>query len=228
VSPRKIPPSTQNNQVLIFAIRPINGIPDNTQLLVMSKYDGYHDQQLPPALQPHIATMEKFQCDCHDKVVYPLLRLCAKVLELEDEEHLVKQHLYNEEGETQYRFMHYAHRTAEENKLLGNIYAGGHTDLGGITLLFRQPIVALQVYNSRKEWKWVKPMPGHIVVNICDALSAMTGGYFRSTIHRVHTPPADQAHLDRTGVLLLSRYENLFRFFSSTYVSNVGGTWDCD
>lgn len=51
--------------------------------------------------------------------------------------------------------MHYAARTREENKKIGELYVPGHTDLGSITLLFRQPVCGLQILNSEGNWKWV-------------------------------------------------------------------------
>lgn len=143
--------------------------------------------------------------EIHEKVVLKLLRLFAVVLELPDEEQLVRDHKYNEKGEDHLRYMHYTKRTPEENETVGSIYAPGHTDLGTVTLLFRQPVAALQILNSEDQWKWVKPQDATITVNICDALSHLTGGYFKSSIHRVHTPPKDQVHLDRLGVLFFAR-----------------------
>lgn len=43
-------------------------------------------------------------------------------------------------------------------------------------------------------------------MNTCDALSFLTGGYVKSTIHRVAVPPKDQQHVDRLGLLYFSRY----------------------
>lgn len=120
----------------------------------------------------------------------------------------MKDHLYNDKGEDHLRYMHYEARSAEENAAIGNLYSAGHTDLGTITLLFRQPVAALQILNSANEWKWVQPQDATITVNICDALSALTGGYLKSSIHRVHTPPKDQAHIDRLGVLYFARPNN--------------------
>lgn len=101
--------------------------------------------------------------------------------------------------------MHYAARSQEDNKLVGEMYAPGHTDLGAITLLFRQPVCGLQILNSEGNWKWVKPVDGTITINTCDALTALTGGLIKSSIHRVHAPPQDQAEIDRLGVLYFSR-----------------------
>jgi isopenicillin N synthase-like dioxygenase len=133
------------------------------------------------------------------------LRIFAVVLELPDEEQLVKAHQYNASGEDHLRYMNYSYRTPEDNRKVGDLYSPGHTDLGTVTLLFRQPVAALQILNSENAWKWVKPQDATITVNICDALSALTGGYFKSSVHRVHTPPEDQAQIDRLGVLFFAR-----------------------
>lgn len=142
---------------------------------------------------------------CHTEVVEKLLRLFAILLELPDEDQLVRDHQYDVKGEDHLRYMHYAARSAEENEKVGGLYSPGHTDLGSITLLFRQPVAALQILNSDGEWKWVRPEDGTITINTCDALTALTGGLIKSSVHRVHTPPADQAHVDRLGVLYFAR-----------------------
>ena len=118
----------------------------------------------------------------------------------------MKEHLYDAKGEDHLRYMHYAARSAEENEKVGWLYAPGHTDLGTVTLLFRQPVCALQILNSEGQWKWVKPQDATITINTCDALTALTGGLIKSSVHRVRTPPADQAHVDRLGLLYFARY----------------------
>ncbi|KAF8892016.1 hypothetical protein CPB85DRAFT_1230611, partial [Mucidula mucida] len=42
----------------------------------------------------------------------------------------------------------------------------------------------------------------------CDALQFLTGGYVKSTIHRVTIPPKDHQHVDRLGLLYFSRPHN--------------------
>lgn len=182
---------------------------DKTQVYNIPKFDGYHHRDQPAVLQNHIKEIEAFSRKCHDLVVVKLLKLFAILLELPDEDQLVRQHEYDVKGEDHLRYMHYEARSPEENKAVGDLYSAGHTDLGSITLLFRQPVAALQILNSDDQWKWVKPLDASITVNICDALSAMTGGYLKSSVHRVHTPPEDQAHVDRLGVLYFARYDRL-------------------
>lgn len=98
--------------------------------------------------------------------------------------------------------------------------------MGSLTLLFRQPVAALQVLATDGTWKWVRPQTDAITVNIADALSFLTsklsetlqrtamdlmriiGGYLKSSIHRVVVPPKDQAHIDRLGVIYMVRLED--------------------
>lgn len=142
---------------------------------------------------------------CHTEVVEKLLRLFAILLELPDEDQLVRDHQYDVKGEDHLRYMHYAARSTNENEKVGNLYTPGHTDLGTVTLLFRQPVAALQILNSEGDWKWVRPQDGTITINTCDALTALTGGFIKSSVHRVRAPPQDQAHVDRLGVLYFAR-----------------------
>jgi len=39
-----------------------------------------------------------------------------------------------------------------------------------VSLLFSQPITALQILTKENEWKWVKHVPDGAVVNVADAL----------------------------------------------------------
>ncbi|OJJ59146.1 hypothetical protein ASPSYDRAFT_203151 [Aspergillus sydowii CBS 593.65] len=185
-----------------------NGIKDNVQVYNIPKFDGHHERKQPAILASHITEIEAFSRKCHTEVVEKLLRLFAIFLELPDENQLVRDHQYDVEGEDHLRYMHYAARSAEENKLVGELYSPGHTDLGTVTLLFRQPVAALQILNSEGQWKWVRPQDGTITINTCDALTALTGGLIKSSVHRVHAPPKDQAGIDRLGVLYFARPNN--------------------
>ena len=101
--------------------------------------------------------------------------------------------------------MIYRARTPDLNAKCSHLYSKGHTDFGSLTMLFRQPVAALQVRMPDSTWKWVKPYPNSITVNIADVLQFWTAGYLKSSVHRVVTPPEDQAHLDRLGLLYFLR-----------------------
>ncbi|KAJ5957960.1 oxidoreductase [Penicillium vulpinum] len=55
---------------------------------------------------------------------------------------------------------------------------------------------------SLEGWRWVKPIPGHVIVNLGDALSILTNGVLKSGFHRVITAPGAQQPLDKYSVLL--------------------------
>lgn len=101
--------------------------------------------------------------------------------------------------------------------------------MGSVTLLFRQPVAALQVLTNEGVWKWVRPQTDALTVNIADALQFLTSkcdcyttpvlrslaltfylkdGYLKSSIHRVVAPPKDQSHIDRLGVIYMVRIED--------------------
>ncbi|KZT51518.1 Clavaminate synthase-like protein [Calocera cornea HHB12733] len=190
-----------------YVINPETGLKDHIEIWNMPKFNGYFPQEYPELIKEHLPEIEEFARSLHSEVLDPLFVLLALALEL-PEDYLTNLHLYQEKSEDHLRYMKYSKYTPEENAKL-NLWTPGHTDLGSFTLLFRQPVAALQIKDPVKgEWKWVKPQDGTLTVNACDALSFLTGGYVRSTIHRVTVPPKDQQHVDRLGLLYFSRPHN--------------------
>ena len=142
----------------------------------------------------------------HAEVLDPLHTLLAIALEL-PEDYFRQIHKYEAKSEDHLRYMKYTKFTPEENSAIGN-WVLGHTgthssarfntltyhvalaDLGSFTLLFRQPVAALQIRDPvHDQWKWVKPQDATLTVNACDAISFLTGGYVRSTVHRCVAQP---------------------------------------
>lgn len=188
-----------------FGLREVKpGVPENTEVYNIPKFGPKYERPHPVVLKNHWTKIEKFSRHINDQIVTKLFRLFAIVLEL-PENYFVNYHKYDEVDSSYLRYMKYHARTPEQNEALENIWLKGHSDFGSLTLLFRQPIVALQVRTPSGEWKYVKPYPESITVNIADTLQFLSNGFLKSSIHRVVAPPPDQAHLDRLGVLYFVR-----------------------
>jgi len=181
------------------------GLRDNIEMYNLFKFIPELERTQPAVVNENRAEIERFQRHIAEDIVKKLLVLVALVLELPDENTLVKGHQYNDLSDCHMRYQIYRARTPEENAKFNNIYAKGHTDFGSLTLLFCQPVAALQVLTPAGEWKYVKPLAGSITVNIADVLQFWTNGYLKSSVHRVHAPPPDQAHMDRLGLLYFLR-----------------------
>ncbi|THG99011.1 hypothetical protein EW026_g3259 [Hermanssonia centrifuga] len=187
---------------------PVSGLKDRVEIYNIPKFDGFFKHEHPAIVQENLPEIEEFSKSLHSEVLDPLHVLLAIALEL-PEDYFTNLHKYERKSEDHLRYMKYSKYTPEENRKIGKLWVQGHTDLGSWTLLFRQPVAALQIQNHQTgEWKYVKPLDATLTVNACDALSFLTGGYVRSTIHRVTSPPKDQEHVDRLGLLYFSRPNN--------------------
>lgn len=180
------------------------GLRDNVEMYNVFKFIPELERTQPDVVTKNRPEIERFQKHIAEDTVQKLLTLIAIVLEM-PEDSLTGGHKYNDVSDCHLRYMIYHARTAEENAKYQGLYSRGHTDFGSLTLLFRQPIAALQVLMPDGSWKWVKPYPGSITVNIADVLQFWTAGYLKSSVHRVVAPPEDQAHLDRLGLLYFLR-----------------------
>jgi len=184
---------------------------DNIEMYNFAKFTKHFEgrYQHPDLIRAHLAEIETFHRALHANVVLPLLRLFAMVLQLPDEEYLVRQHTYDDKkSEDHFRYMLYHPRTEEEWAASSYGKTGGHTDLGTVTLLFRQPVAGLQILGEDGNWTWVSAQPGTITVNLADTISHLTGGWLKSSVHRVVAPPPDQRGYKRTGLLYFARPHN--------------------
>jgi len=199
------------------------GLRDNVEMYNVFKFIPELERSQPKVVQEHRAEIERFQRHIAQVVVQKLLVLIAIVLEM-PEDTLIEGHKYDDVSECHLRYIIYRARTAEENAKYENLYSRGHTDFGSLTLLFRQPIAALQIRMADGSWKWVKPYPGSITVNIADVFQFWTAGYLKSSVHRVVAPPPDQAHLDRLGLLYFLRpaHDLEFKTIDSPLLKRLG------
>ncbi|KAH8820729.1 hypothetical protein F5884DRAFT_58795 [Xylogone sp. PMI_703] len=83
-----------------------------------------------------------------------------------------------------------------------------HTDFGSVTILFTW-LGGLQIQSHDPErlgeWEFVKPLPGHAIINLGDAMVKFTNGELKSAKHRVVPAPGEQVHNDRYSVVYFVR-----------------------
>jgi len=85
---------------------------------------------------------------------------------------------------------------------------GAHTDFGSLSFLHNR-LGGLQVLPPTcSDWQYVRPVPGHAICNIGDALSIFSGGILRSNLHRVVPPPRDQSKHERWSLVFFTRPGN--------------------
>ncbi|KAF8079383.1 Clavaminate synthase-like protein [Lyophyllum atratum] len=85
---------------------------------------------------------------------------------------------------------------------------GSHTDFGSLSFLHNR-LGGLQVLVPGAEtWQYVKPIPGHAICNLGDAMALFSGGILRSNLHRVVPPPGDQGALERWSLVYFTRPGN--------------------
>ncbi|KAI0062548.1 Clavaminate synthase-like protein [Artomyces pyxidatus] len=85
---------------------------------------------------------------------------------------------------------------------------GAHTDFGSLSFLHNR-LGGLQVFPPGSDgWKYVKPLPGHAICNLGDAMNIFSGGILRSNLHRVVPPPKEQAAYDRWSLVHFTRPGN--------------------
>ncbi|KAF8146492.1 hypothetical protein K438DRAFT_1627854 [Mycena galopus ATCC 62051] len=92
---------------------------------------------------------------------------------------------------------------------------GAHTDFGSLSFLHNR-LGGLQVLVPNSEdWQYIKPMPGHAICNIGDALALFSGGILRSNLHRVlqakltfRPPPGAQSQFERWSLVYFTRPGN--------------------
>ncbi|KAG6371462.1 hypothetical protein JVT61DRAFT_9489 [Boletus reticuloceps] len=152
----------------------------------------------PQALRPFLPELDAFTRHNHFNILYLILRLIALSLEL-PEETLVEKHTFEGQAKTSVRFMKYYRRTEEDEEKSKHVWLKGHTDFGTVTILWSQPVSGLQILSPDGKWRWVRHIDNALVINTGDMMEFLSGGFYKSTIHRVVQPPPDQRAYDRLG-----------------------------
>ncbi|HCT78993.1 MAG TPA: isopenicillin N synthase family oxygenase [Micromonosporaceae bacterium] len=136
-----------------------------------------HGPNLFPAQVPSLKPLVLEYLESLTQVAQQVLRAVAVSLDL-PEDYFASSYTAN--PTVLFRIFHYP--PSEPDSAQWGV--GEHTDYGLLTLLAQDENGGLQV-KSRSGWVDAPPIPGTFVCNIGDMLDRLTGGYYRSTPHRV-------------------------------------------
>lgn len=180
-----------------------NGVRDQVELYNFRdplQDDYFFDQnrkypEIARAFLPEVSEYYKF---IHFNILRKLCNLCDIILELpegylwENFFKVYKNDLLNS-GAGYGRFMHYLGMKPADEAITKKTWLRGHSDSCAFTFLTSQPILSLQIRDYYTgQWRYVGHKPYSLIVNIGDAMEFLTAGYFKSSIHRVISPPDDQ------------------------------------
>lgn len=136
-----------------------------------------HGSNLYPALVPELAEVVPAWLAALTAVAQEVMRGVAVSLDL-PEDYFASG--YTADPTILFRIFHYPPSPAGDD----GWGVGEHTDYGLLTLLAQDGNGGLQV-RTPAGWVDAPPVPGTFVCNIGDMLDRLTGGYYRSTPHRV-------------------------------------------
>ena len=152
-------------------------------------------------LDQHRELLESYIKRSH-AIVILVLRLLNARLDLPPDK-LPSMHRLSALTGDQVRWVHAPPQPADDRRTA----LGAHSDFGSVTILFNR-LGGLQVLPPKSdEWSYVKPLKGHAVVNLGDAMVKFSAGILRSNIHRVVSPPGEQADLTRLSLVYFARPE---------------------
>jgi len=135
-----------------------------------------HGANLWPAEIPELRTAVEAFMAATTRAAHALMEGIALALGL-DADYFART--YTAEPTILFRIFHYPANRAPDTWGVGE-----HSDYGLLTLLAQDAHGGLQVKTPRG-WIEAPPVPGTLVCNVGDMLDRLTGGWFRSTPHRV-------------------------------------------
>lgn len=185
-----------------------NGVVDsithfNFNYMNHSRFFDETENNYPDIVKEYLTEIAEYYRFLHQDTLRKICNLSDIVLELPegfiyDKFYSVTEGELENSGGGAGRFMLYDAMDSEDQKKVDGTWLRGHSDSGGFTFITSQPILSLQIrdYYTGK-WNFVGHTPNGLIVNIGDAMEFITGGFFKSSIHRVVNPPDDQAGFRR-------------------------------
>lgn len=182
--------------------------PDTTEFFNIAK-DHMHDvalsREYPADITSNKALLQAFTKNAHHLGMI-LLGTLAKQLGLAEED-FTSKNIFTKPSGDHCRLTHKIAHPSDKNA----IGLPSHTDFGSITILFNW-LGGLQIQSRKPEtlgqWEYVKPMAGHAIINLGDAMVTFTNGMLKSAKHRVVPSPGAQVDHDRYSIVYFVRPHN--------------------
>jgi isopenicillin N synthase-like dioxygenase len=179
--------------------------PDTTEFMNVAK-DHMHgvteSRTYPSDILENKPLVQAFQRNAHATCML-VLTVLAKQLKVAPDA-FASRNLFDQPSGDHCRLTHKIAHVSDKNA----IGLPSHTDFGSITMLFNW-LGGLQIEShdpaKNKAWEYVKPIAGHAVVNLGDAMVTFTNGLLKSGKHRVIPSPGAQGEMDRYSVVYFVR-----------------------
>ena len=175
--------------------------PDSTEFFNIAKdhlYDIAQSRTYPPAILAQRDLIASFQLHAH-KMAMLVLGTLARELGLPEDE-LTKRNDFSRPSGDHCRLT----RTMPQETKSDAIGLPSHTDFGSVTILFNW-LGGLQIQSQdvakNGGWEFVRPLAGHAIVNMGDAMVCFTNGELKSAKHRVVPAPGNQGNAERFSVV---------------------------
>jgi isopenicillin N synthase-like dioxygenase len=202
------------NSISLFGYKPAGTVkrtdpdarPDATEFFNIAK-DHLHNvapsRSYPPAIDSGRPLLADFSKHAHE-LGMEILRTLARGLKCDDEEIFTNLNIFSKPAGDHIRLTHNPASVTDKK----SFPLPSHTDFGSVTLLFNW-LGGLQIEahsaDRKGQWDYVKPLPGHAIINLGDAMVKFTNGELKSAKHRVVTAPGEQAAYDRYSVVYFVR-----------------------
>ncbi|EEB90740.1 hypothetical protein MPER_11013, partial [Moniliophthora perniciosa FA553] len=181
-----------------------SGVKDTVEFINIAKDDGFSWPKIARRAYPSTVNNRM------DSTIVPFIKKSEKVnqtiLEIFNTKlglpagELAKRHTKDEFSGSEARVIKNPSHLPQDR-----IGIGAHTDFGSLSFLHNR-LGGLQVLPPGvDEWQYVKPIPGHAICNVGDALAVLSGGILHSNIHRVMPPPGAQSSLTAGRVYFTRR-----------------------
>ncbi|EXK36514.1 hypothetical protein FOMG_09686 [Fusarium oxysporum f. sp. melonis 26406] len=180
--------------------------PDTTEFFNVSKdhlLGNSEARKYPAEITDRWTDLGKYAENCHSLGLM-ILRILAQQLDLPSDEFAKRNKISSLSGD-HIRMTKMPGCDAADGNRIG---LASHTDFGSITVLFNW-VGGLQIQShdpaKQGEWAFVRPIPGHAIINLGDAMVKFSNGRLKSGKHRVVPLPGPQGRLDRYSLVYFVR-----------------------